>query len=1127
MAYQPPPPGAPPPGRPSGPPPAMPPPAGMRPPGTPPPGMPPPGMPPPPQQRPPPQGMPPPAAAGAPPPQPPPQQGGWARPPPPGGAPAPPPPAPGGPPASAPPPAGMPPAAGPPPAHRPPPPAAAQPPPAGGSAPPPQPMRPPPAGTPPPGAGPPPAQPPPPVRPPPPARGGSPQPPQHMPPPPAGMPPPGHAQQRPPPPGMPPPPATGAPPQRPPIAVPPPPSSGLSTGSGASSAQHSPVAAPRPPEPARPPAPANTAPPPGPGARHAPPPGPPTNGHPRQPPRGQTSPPTAASKREYRPEPQGANRRIDSSQIPTPVAQVSRDSKVKWRTDSVAEGPPPSNAQFVCIDSGSASCRFMRSTLYGTPPDADMLKQSGCPWGVLLCPLAEVEAGEHEIRPPTVQCPNKDGPVRCNRCRAFVNPGATFGDGGKRWLCNMCGFANYVSSEYFANLTPEGTRRDLAERPELRLGSVEWDVQSCGFDYSHERAHPADPSVKFPSVPEGADERVSELMPQRQLFLIDVSRGAASMLPHFAQCLLHALQEMKEMSPNAQVSFMTYASTVHFYDFSKETQPVYIVADVDDIFVPLPFNKVCWLELGSSEQQIQDFLGRLPAMVDAVDEHDCCIGSALQAAALVLDERGGRVLATVHQKPNQGVGLLKARDDGKVGGSDKDRDLWRPQEGWWTAFAKNCARRHVCCDVAFFQHSFVDLATIGHVCTITGGQQLLFQNFKPEADAARLRVQLARNLTREAGYCGILRLRCSPGMRVKAYHGHYLSEDPQDMDLAGIDADKVYLAELEHDGKQDTTPARGSDTAYGYLQASLLYTRRGGQRRVRVHTLKLPIARDISTLFRLADLSATAAHFSRLCAAKALSKGTQQARDELTQHCVAILSGYRRHCATSPAPGQLILPEALKLLPIYCLALQKSPTFRPGGGTDDLPDERAHGMFQLGTMPMHDILPHLYPRLFPLHTMPQNCGTYDEAKGLFVLPNPEILSSDKVSSTGVYLMHDYWTNCLYVWVGDSCAERLCMHFFGVEKVTENVVQNFSRLVAEARSPEHGGPPGLWQMASLINYLRQCRITSSDSVCLIRERQDQVEGIFFQRLIEDKQQRLGQSYVEYLCQLHRQIQQRLS
>ncbi len=52
----------------------------------------------------------------------------------------------------------------------------------------------------------------------------------------------------------------------------------------------------------------------------------------------------------------------------------------------------------------------------------------------------------------------------------------------------------------------------------------------------------------------------------------------------------------------------------------------------------------------------------------------------------------------------------------------------------------------------------------------------------------------------------------------------------------------------------------------------------------------------------------------------------------------ALLSAYRQSFGANVAAGQLLLPDSLKLLPLYTLALLKSVMFRPG--QDVRPAER-------------------------------------------------------------------------------------------------------------------------------------------------------------------------------------------
>ncbi len=117
-----------------------------------------------------------------------------------------------------------------------------------------------------------------------------------------------------------------------------------------------------------------------------------------------------------------------------------------------------------------------------------------------------------------------------------------------------------------------------------------------------------------------------------------------------------------------------------------------------------------------------------------------------------------------------------------------------------------------------------------------------------------------------------------------------------------------------------------------------------GQRRIRVHTVAMPVTDSISAMFKQADLDAQITVMARRLAASLPGGTLASARDGTTATTVTTLAAYRKHCASTSSAVQLILPEALKLLPLYALSLLKGPALRvrrregeAEGGTDSLP----------------------------------------------------------------------------------------------------------------------------------------------------------------------------------------------
>ena len=59
-------------------------------------------------------------------------------------------------------------------------------------------------------------------------------------------------------------------------------------------------------------------------------------------------------------------------------------------------------------------------------------------------------------------------------------------------------------------------------------------------------------------------------------------------------------------------------------------------------------------------------------------------------------------------------------------------------------------------------------------------------------------------------------------------------------------------------------------------------------------------------------------------------KSPKDVRDHLTGRCAQILATYRERCSESAPAGQLILPECLKLLPLYTNCLIKHDALAGG-----------------------------------------------------------------------------------------------------------------------------------------------------------------------------------------------------
>ena len=200
------------------------------------------------------------------------------------------------------------------------------------------------------------------------------------------------------------------------------------------------------------------------------------------------------------------------------------------------------------------------------------------------------------------------------------------------------------------------------------------------------------------------------------------------------------------------------------------------------------------------------------------------------------------------------------------------------------------------------------------------------------------------------------------------------------------DCDKSIAIEIKHD---DKLPPEENV----YIQVALLYTSCGGQRRLRVLNLSLKTCTQLADLFRSCDLDTTILFFAKQGLFKLLENTPKAIKDGLISRAAQILACYRKHCASPTSAGQLILPECMKLLPLYVSCLLKNDAF--SGGPDITLDDRSFVMYFVMTMDLPTSVQYFYPRLIPIHDVEVEEGG---------VPAAIRCTADKMQEHGVYIL---------------------------------------------------------------------------------------------------------------------------
>jgi len=204
---------------------------------------------------------------------------------------------------------------------------------------------------------------------------------------------------------------------------------------------------------------------------------------------------------------------------------------------------------------------------------------------------------------------------------------------------------------------------------------------------------------------------------------------------------------------------------------------------------------------------------------------------------------------------------------------------------------------------------------------MTGGDTFLYSNFILDRDAPRLVGDFTRTITRETGYQAMMKVRCSNGLHTADYDGNFFQRKPTEIEFGTIDADKAVVVKFKHEGKLERKP----DVVF---QSALLYTTATGERRVRVQNISAGATNEVVDVFKAADEDAIVVTIAKEASYKMLTRTSREVREGISDKCIKILAAYRKYHGSGAQQGQLVLPDRLKLFPLYILGLLKTRAFR-------------------------------------------------------------------------------------------------------------------------------------------------------------------------------------------------------
>ncbi|PNJ59693.1 SEC24A isoform 2, partial [Pongo abelii] len=241
-----------------------------------------------------------------------------------------------------------------------------------------------------------------------------------------------------------------------------------------------------------------------------------------------------------------------------------------------------------------------------------------------------------------------------------------------------------------------------------------------------------------------------------------------------------------------------------------------------------------------------------------------------------------------------------------------------PSTDFYKKLALDCSGQQVAVDLFLLSGQYSDLASLGCISRYSAGSVYYYPSYHHQhnpVQVQKLQKELQRYLTRKIGFEAVMRIRCTKGLSIHTFHGNFFVRSTDLLSLPNVNPDAGYAVQMSVEESL-------TDTQLVSFQSALLYTSSKGERRIRVHTLCLPVVSTLNDVFLGADVQAISGLLANMAVDRSMTASLSDARDALVNAVIDSLSAYRSSVLSNQQPG-LMVPFSLRLFPLFVLALLK------------------------------------------------------------------------------------------------------------------------------------------------------------------------------------------------------------